>query len=486
MKVLLIQPNQGTSFGISKIVTTEPLGLESIASPLIEHGHDVRILDLKVEKRRRLEEELRRFRPRAVGISCSFTTDVYSTVDIARFVKGFDRKAFVFVGGHHASLLPDDVLTDDVDAVCVGEGEATAAELADRLEAGGDPAEVAGVLTRRSRREGLFRPRPLAKSIDDFPLPARHLTRHLRDHYHVGFDVPSATMETSRGCPFDCNFCSVWVFFNRKARVKDPERALEEIVAIEEDHIFFTDDIAFINRKESEKLALMLKHEGVKKQYTAETRADLIVRHKDLIALWREVGLKTLFIGIEKVDDEGLKSVNKRTTSSINEQALDYVRSIGIHPIATFIVDPAFDEEDFDKLERYVAAHELAGPTFTILTPLPGTEVYEERKDELTTRNYYFYDLLHAVLPTRLPLERFYERYAALFNYGHVSSKLNLRFLSKILAKLSRHNVGVALKVFNLMRMMRNPSKYMELHHRYAVYGRTRQDDRVHSEATAV
>ncbi|MEE9252275.1 MAG: hypothetical protein V3U74_02865 [Thermodesulfobacteriota bacterium] len=63
MRVLLVQPRQGTSFGISKIVTTEPLGLESIASPMLERGHDVRILDLKVEKPSRLDEELRKFAP---------------------------------------------------------------------------------------------------------------------------------------------------------------------------------------------------------------------------------------------------------------------------------------------------------------------------------------------------------------------------------------------------------------------------------------
>src|SRR4030066_322949 len=106
MRVLLVQPQQGTSFGISKIVTTEPLGLESIASPMLLDGHDVRIIDLKVEKPSRLDEELKKFSPEVVGISCSFTTDVYPTIEVAKHVKGFNKKIFVFIGGHHASLLP--------------------------------------------------------------------------------------------------------------------------------------------------------------------------------------------------------------------------------------------------------------------------------------------------------------------------------------------------------------------------------------------
>ncbi len=464
MKVLLIQPQQGTSFGVSKIVTTEPLGLESIASPMLEQGHDVRIIDLKVERAYRLDEELKRFAPQAAGISCSFTTDVYPTLEIAKHIKHFDRRIFVFAGGHHASLLPEDLLKDHIDAIVIGEGEVTAEELINRLSIGLDPSDVPGVLTHENLGTERFRPRNLVRDINDFPPPARHLTSHLRRGYHMAFDAPLATMESSRGCPFDCNFCSVWVFFNRKARVKSPEKSLQE------KEVMFTDDIAFINRNESEKLALLLRESGIRKEYTAETRADLIVRNKDLLKLWREVGLKTLFVGIEKIDDEGLKSVNKRTKATINDQALDFLKSIGIRAIATFIIDPMFDEEDFSKLEEYVRTNKLIAPTYTILTPLPGTEVYENRKHELLTDNYYMYDLLHAVLPTRLPLERFYQRFSQLYEIGHFNTKLGAGFLLRVLKNLKRRNVYIAFKVFQMMSMLRDPSKYLELHHKLKVF----------------
>ncbi|HLE24268.1 MAG TPA: radical SAM protein [Thermodesulfobacteriota bacterium] len=464
MRVLLIQPQQGTRFGISKIVTTEPLGLESIASPMLLDGHDVRIIDLKVEKPSRLDEELKKFSPEVVGISCSFTTDVYPTIEVANHIKGFNKKIFVFIGGHHASLLPSDLLVPSVDAIAIGEGEITGKELINQLQIGQDPSEVKGVMTHAHRGGEGFTPRGLARDVNSFPAPARHLTKKLRHKYHMAFDGPMAALESSRGCPFDCNFCSVWVFFDRKARVKAPEKALEEIAGIEEKEIFLTDDIAFVNRKESEGLALLLKQSGIKKWYTCETRADLIVRNKDLLKLWKEVGLKTVFVGIEKIDDEGLKSVNKRMKATTNEKALEVLTSIGIRPIATFIVDPMFTEEQFDRLKEYAIVNNLIAPTYTILTPLPGTEVYDERKHELTTKNYLMYDLLHTVLPTRLPLERFYEKFAELYHSGHSTTKIGPRYFIRILKNLKRKNVGIAIKVYQLMQMMRDPNLYLEAH----------------------
>lgn len=246
--------------------------------------------------------------------------------------------------------------------------------------------------------------------------------------------------------------------------MKAPDKVTEEIIDIEEKHIFLTDDIAFVNRDEAEKLALLLKENRIRKTYTCETRADLIVRNKELLKRWKEAGLKTVFVGIEKIDEEGLKSVNKRTKATTNEKALGILKSVGIKPIATFIVDPMFGEEDFDRLKDYAIANNLMAPAYTILTPLPGTQVYEERKKELITRNYLMYDLLHAVLPTRLPLERFYERFAELYNLGHSTSKFGPKFFKRILNNLGVKNTTIGIKLYKTMRMMRNPQSYLEAH----------------------
>jgi len=227
-------------------------------------------------------------------------------------------------------------------------------------------------------------------------------------------------VETSRGCPFDCNFCSVWVFYKRRAGRRSPAAIVHELEGLEGDPVFFTDDIAFLNHDAYQELGERIRASGIRKEYACETRSDLVVKYHDLFARWREVGLNALFLGVEKIDDLGLASIRKRTKggSNTNLEAIRILRDVGIRPYTTFIVDPAWGEDDFDRLEEFLEAMSLPAASFAILTPLPGTELYTQRRHELTSHDYGYYDLFHPVLPTRLPLERFYERFALLYDHA--------------------------------------------------------------------
>jgi hopanoid C-3 methylase len=467
VRVLLVQPPQGTRFGFTRIVMVEPLGLECLGAALRLHEHEVTLLDLRLEQASALRSALTGPRPGAVGISCGFTTDVYSTLWTAKAVKETSLGSRVIVGGHHASLVPGDFLFDGspVDAVVIGEGEWTMLELADALERGDEPASVPGVLTLDNREHG-YQPRVHATSLDQLPLPDRRLTLRYRRRYHHAFDTPSACVETSRGCPFDCNFCSIWVFYERRARRRSPERIvedLEQVRALHEDRVFFTDDIAFIQHDAYEQLALRIREAGLKHLYSCETRADLVVRYRDLFPLWKEVGLKSVFLGIEKVDDSGLEAVRKRIKggAATNLEAIEILRSHGITPVTGLITDPAWGEEDFDRLEEFLSLLHLPSPTFTILTPLPGTELWESRKGELLTDDYTMFDVMHLVLPSRLPREQFYERFARL--YGRVDA--NARFTWSAVRNLARmvlQGKGFAVRrVMTAARELRDPRSFL-------------------------
>lgn len=467
MRLTLVQPPQGTRFGFTKILMVEPLGLECVSAALKLHDHDVHLIDLRLDGRDVLRQHLVSWRPGAVGISCGFTTDVYTSLRTARFVKDVLPETVVFMGGHHASLIPGDFLFpgSPVDAVVIGEGEWSAMELADALERGDDPGGVPGVLTPATRHNGFERRTP-ANDLDELPLPDRPLTRRYRKRYHHGFAVPSACVETTRGCPFDCNFCSIWVFYQRRARRRSAERIVEDlrqVRALGENHVFFTDDIAFLQREAYEQLGEEITRAGLKLHYSCETRADLVVKYKDLFKTWKALGMNTIFLGIEKVDDAGLDAVRKRTKGGAmtNVQAIELLKEYGITPMTSLITDPSWGEEEFDRLEQFVKLMGLPNPTFTVLTPLPGTELWEETKAKVTTNDYNMFDVMHLVLPSTLPPERFYERFARLYTLADVRAQFGLRALWTLLKMGLKGQSFVVRRVYGAVKEMRDAAAYL-------------------------
>jgi radical SAM superfamily enzyme YgiQ (UPF0313 family) len=462
--MLLVQPQQGTRFGFARILTSEPLGLECVGAAIGERGYGAELVDLRLDTWQTLERALAD-PPSAVGISCAFTTDVYPTLEVARFVKDRLPEVPVVVGGHHASLVPDDLLfpSSSIDAIAVGEGESTGVELMDALRAGTPIEGVPGILTPRNGTAG-FTPRGFTRDLDALAGPDRTLSSKYRPWYHHGPNPRSASLETSRGCPFDCNFCSVWVFYNRRAGRRSPARIVQEIETIREDTVFITDDIAFLNHDSYRELGERLKAAGIKKKFSCETRSDLVVKYRDLFATWKEVGLNTIFLGVEKVDDDGLASLRKRTRGGCNTNvdAIHALQDVGITPMTTFITDPAWGERDFDRLEAFIDALALPHCGFTILTPLPGTEIYNQRKGELVTEDYGYYDLLHAVLPTRLPLERFYERVARLFNHTVANIRPTFPMLARAVRLAVQGDLWCMRKVYKAMQELRDPRSYFE------------------------
>jgi radical SAM superfamily enzyme YgiQ (UPF0313 family) len=426
----------------------------------------VSLIDLRLDSASALVSQLRASAPSLVGISCAFTTDVYPTLVTAKATREAAPKATIVVGGHHASLIPGDFLFpgSPVDAVVIGEGEHTAPELADAVAQGGSPDHIAGVMTVANWNDG-FQSRPVTGTLDDFPLPDRELSRRYRRRYYQAFKSPVACVETSRGCPFDCNFCSIWVFYQRRARRRSPARILEDLErvrALGDEHVFFTDDIAFLQKDTYEELGHGILGAGLGLEFICETRADLVVKYRELFPLWREAGMKTIFLGIERVDDEGLEAVRKRTKggAATNLEAIEILRRSRIKPATSLIVDPAWDEEDFDRLEEFVRLARLPNPAFTVLTPLPGTELWESTKAKITTDDYCYFDVLHAVLPTRLPLKRFYERFAGLFHHTDANTHYNWKATRNALKLVMRGKGFTIPKVFRAVREMRDPGAY--------------------------
>jgi radical SAM superfamily enzyme YgiQ (UPF0313 family) len=412
MKILLIQPRSMGVMDFGAVMCYEPLGLEDIAA-LLENEHEVKLLDLFHFDD--LAQTLSSFEPDICGISCSFTVDVNKALRIAEFAKRSKGSPVVVIGGHHASLSPEDFCTESIDAIVIGEGEITFSELVSCLSGNGDLESVPGLALNRDGEQFFTEPRSLIKNLDQLPLPARHLSKPFRKEYFLGLNRPVAMIESTRGCPYRCNFCSVHTFFQDKVRFKSAERLVEELSKIEEKVVFFSDDNFFIHVPRAQEMAALIKDNKIKKRYYVQSRSDIIVKHPELIAMWKEVGLSGAFIGFEKIDEEGLKSVNKQNTVENNEKALEILNSHGMSVVAAFIVDPDETREGFARLRRYVDRLQLKTTQFTVLTPLPGTELFAQMKERIVTKKHELFDGFHAVLPTKLPLPDFYKEFSKLY-----------------------------------------------------------------------
>jgi radical SAM superfamily enzyme YgiQ (UPF0313 family) len=382
-------------------------------------NHDVRLLDMRIEQC--LAETMAEFKPDLVAVTC-LTTEVYNAQDLLKEVRATDPHVFTVVGGLHASLLPADFQVPYVDAIVIGEGERTFAHLLEVLDKalpdrpGEKLAGVPGLAWKQSDGTWAFNEvRPIMPSLDALPVAARHLAARYTDKYFFLFDQPHACISTSRGCPFKCNFCSVWKFYQKKCRYMSAERVLKEMESVGPNHMAFLDDNFLANVPRAWKILELIKARGIKKEYGMQARTDTISKHPDLLAAWREVGLETVLIGFEGASQEKLDAVSKGATLEQNERAMDILNGLGVHMWGAFIVDPDFTREDFKQLKRYREEKGVIYPQFTILTPLPGTDLYEQRYKELVTHDYRLFDALHAVLPTRLPREEFYKEFAGLY-----------------------------------------------------------------------
>lgn len=402
MRTLLVHPS-GLMYS-EIFLRLEPLGVERVAAALRTAGHQVRLLDLQVFTHDDLRRELREFRPEAVGFGVNYLANVPEMIDLAKEVKRRLPECFVFAGGHSVSFIAAHVLDQAngaLDAVLRGEGEVAAPLLLEAARDGG-LGEVPGAVTA----DGTCKKVPLLLDSLDAPRPARDLTRR-RHKYFIGVLDPAASIEFTRGCPWDCSFCSAWTFYGRTYRKVSAEAAAEEIASIREPGLFIVDDVAFIKPEHGDAIAAEVERRGIRKEYYLETRADVLLRHPEVFERWRRLGLNYMFLGMEALDEEGLDRYRKRTSPDTNIKALELARRMGLTVAINLIVDPAWDARQF-KLVREWALSVPEIVNLTVMTPYPGTEIWHTESRKLTTRDYRLFDIQHAVVPTNLPLYEFY------------------------------------------------------------------------------
>jgi hopanoid C-3 methylase len=414
MKILLIEPTKAPlTIGGEDVFIYEPLALEYIAAGVVKE-HDVKILDLRLEKD--LQGILRDFCPDVVGIT-AYTVHVNTVKKLFKEIKEWNSKVLTVIGGHHATMMPEDFLSPFIDLIVMGEGVFAFREIITRFERGGGFHGIPGVaftiggsLTKTDSSPEV--------ELDAFPFPERKLTAIYRKQYYSEWMKPLASIRTSKGCPHRCNFCALWKLAGGRYLRRKPEKVVEELARIDEKFVFFADDESLVDAPRMKNLARLIREAGIRKKYFLYGRSDTIARNPEVLKMWREIGLERVFVGLEFFRDEDLQYIRKGSTAGDNENAVKVLQDLDIDIYASFIVRPEFNKEDFLGFRRYCRRLGLSFASFAMLTPLPGTDFYDQVKAQLITHNYDYFDLLHTLLPTTLSLKEFYEEFYNLYKKG--------------------------------------------------------------------
>jgi radical SAM superfamily enzyme YgiQ (UPF0313 family) len=369
----------------------------------------------------------------------------------------------VILGGPHVTFLPDEAL-EHSDFVIRGEGEEALVRFLDAWESGTGFGRVPN-LSYKTNGKTVHNPiGPPKRTLDEIPYPDFSLTRSQVRKTGGKTLVP---VQTSRGCPFHCSFCSVTGIFGNTYRFRSTENIIGELRRYDrrDNFVFFYDDNFTANPKRAKALLRRMIEEKFKFKWSTQVRAD-VARDDELVRLMKKAGCHILFIGMESINPQSLVHMKKQQTVEDIARAIRLLRKRRIHVHGMFVY--GFDDDDWRTVRetvRFAKRARLTSTQFLILTPLPGSEFYDQLKCEnrIQFRDWSLYDAHHAVFkPRRLSL--FELQAAQIFSHSKFYSLREIvrRFVSFAWVDLS---LAVYARKLNRLWQKRNRTflKVMEL-----------------------
>lgn len=363
-----------------------PIGLGYIASALLKKGHEVTILDPEVEK---LNHEgiklfLKKNQPALVGISCA-TPNFSNASCIAKTIKE-ELNIPVILGGVHASALPTQILKNhsEFDIIVIGEGELSFSEICDYYTGKIKTLEgIEGIAYRIKEGIKKTKPRKPIGNINAVPFPARHLVdmNKYKLSVHLDLGKKSATILTSRGCPFQCTYCASHLTMGRKFRFHSPEYVTEEIehlmLKYGIKHVVIQDDTFTVNKRRVDKICQNLIDKKLNLDWYCFARVDTV--SEDLLKLMKKAGCYSIGFGIESADETILKNIKKNITLDRCREMLKFSNNLGLRTLAFFMFgNPGETKETIEKTIKFAKELKPNLAFFNSLIPYPGTEVYDK------------------------------------------------------------------------------------------------------------
>jgi radical SAM superfamily enzyme YgiQ (UPF0313 family) len=307
---------------------------------------------------------------------------------MAEITKSIKPDCITVFGGIHPTIFPEDVLNNKyVDVVCVGEGETTMLELLQTMHKGEGLNKVAGILYKEKGKIIKNQARPLIQDLDDVPFPARDLLP-MNDYLftnvgRVGWELPSpsTSMITSRGCPFQCTFCSSHLTFGRKVRYRSPKNVVDEIEHLVNKYkvkgISFVDDTFTLNSKRTSAICSEIISRGINVQWMCMGRVD--TTSKELLEDMKKAGCISIGYGIESGSQHVLDEYIKKNISlEAAQKAIKITKEVGLTSVAYFMIGtPGETMGDINKTIEFAKKLNPDAVNFSITIPMPGTEMFD-------------------------------------------------------------------------------------------------------------
>ncbi|MFA4874224.1 MAG: radical SAM protein [bacterium] len=386
-KIVFIEPKAPGNHVYSKWGLPR-LGTLTLGAMLKQAGYEVKIF---IEEIRGIDwDDV--FDADLVGIS-SITSTAPRAYEMANMV----RKAGipVFMGGPHVSFLVEEALAH-CDYVLCGEAEGSILPFMEAIKTGVGLESVSGLAWKYGHS---IRKNALGEQVmdlDSLPFPDFSLVAGSKKFKG---DLSVTPIMTSRGCPFGCNFCSVTAMFGRRYRFRSVENVIAELKQRNPSWVFFYDDNFAARPEHTKELLRRMIDEGIKPKWSAQVRIDA-ANDPELLSLMKKAGCAIVYIGLESINPKTLAALNKGQTPEQIETAIRTINSYGIGIHGMFIFGADHDDPATIKATvKFAKKNELTSVQFMILTPLPGTYIFEkfESENRLLSRDWGYYDAHHVV-----------------------------------------------------------------------------------------
>ncbi|MBV1756669.1 MAG: cobalamin-dependent protein [Dethiosulfatibacter sp.] len=439
MNVLLIRPKPSNeTIGLQHVMICEPLELEYLAGNITHEDVNTVIIDMIIEKKP-IEYFISKYKPDIVGLT-GYITHIKIIKEFSQQIKAVNPKIIVVVGGVHAEVMPEDFDSSYIDYVVEANPIDTFNEIIGYVR-----NNIENDIRHLAQINGTFRKGKvnIKKSVFDYSQPDRSKVDRYRSRYYYMFHNPCALMKTSFGCPYNCSFCFCKEITDGKYYERNLDSVIDELKTIAEKEIYIVDDDFLYSRVRLNAFCDKLQENNIKKRFLVYGRADFIANNEDIIERLAENGLSAVIVGLESYRDKDLNSYNKHTSIKENEKAVEILKKCDVELYATLILPMDFTKKDFINLGLWIKKLEIKFVNLQPLTPLPGTDIFNEYEEDLiiNRNDYEKWDLAHLALkPIHLSVRAYYLEIIKLY-YRIVMSPKSIRMMVR------KYGLGPVLKL---------------------------------------